>query len=142
MLKLFSQMKQADEQLYQEVYKACMEAADSAQWFCTKTFLEQKKCAEFCSAHSWEIDMKRIEHKFTAFEFNMIESLMQSNDAQALEIRERMCRTAAQKTTRFVEHWLKNRESLMQIAELQSKVKQKAPSDARSQWESLQSVFE
>ncbi len=142
MLKLFSDMMKADSQLYKEVVKACKEAPDSQSWFCTKTFNELKRVAEFCNAHSWEIDITRIQHKFTAFEFMMIESLMKSNNAKALESRERMCRTAAQKTTRFVDHWLKNRETLRQMAELSSKVKQKLPSDMRSQWDSLQSVFE
>lgn len=142
MLKLFSQVKQADEQLFKEVVQACKESPDSQSWFCMKTFNELKRVAEFCLQNSWEIDMGRIQHKFTAFEYMMIESLMKSNSPTALENRERMCRTAAQKTTRFVEHWLKNRETMLQMAELQSKVKQKAPSDMRSQWDSLQSVFE
>ncbi len=100
MLKLVSDMLEADKQLYQDVVKACKEAPDSQSWFCTKTFNELKRVTEFCNAHSWEIDITRIQHKFTAFECMMIESLMKSNNAKALESRERMCRTAAQKTTR------------------------------------------
>lgn len=141
MLKLFSEMKQADEQLYKECIQTCMSEKDSHSWFTTKSFGELKRVAEFCNAHSWEIDMQRIAHKFTAFEFDMIESLMKVSGESALASRERACRTAAQKTCRFVEHWVKNRETLMQMAELQSKVKRKAPSDAASQWDSLQSVF-
>ncbi|MBV2125042.1 MAG: hypothetical protein KUF75_07830 [Candidatus Thiodiazotropha sp. (ex Ctena orbiculata)] len=141
MLKLFSEMKQADEQLYQECVQACMNEKDSHSWFTTKSFGELKRVAEFCNAHSWEIDMQRIAHKFSAFEFGIIESLMKVSGEAALASRERVCRTAAQKTTRFVEHWLKNQETMRQMAELQSKVKRKTPSDARSQWDSLQTVF-
>ena len=141
MLKMFSQMKQADEDLYKEVINACIEESDSQSWFTTKSFGELTKVADFCKAHSWEIDMSRIAHKFTAFEYNMIESMTKVSSEEALAARERACRTAAQKTSRFVEHWVKNRETLMQMAELKSQVKRKAPSDATSQWKSLQSVF-
>jgi len=142
MLKLFSQIKSNDEQLFYEVVKVCKTEPDSGLWFCTKTFSELKRVAEFCNVHSWDVDISRIQSKFTGFEFNLIGSLMKSNNAQALENRERMARTAAQRTTRFVEHWLKNREKLRHISELQSEVKRKAPTtDVKSQWDNLQSVF-
>lgn len=141
MIKLFSDMKNNDPKLFDEVIKAIKQEPSSADWFCTKSYGEIKSISDFCARNSFDIDMNRIRHRFTSFEFTMIESLVNCTRPAAIESRERAVKTAIQRSSRFVDNYLKKRGQLEEIAELQSKVERKAPSDVRSQWDSLQSVF-
>ncbi|WP_288129417.1 hypothetical protein [Microbulbifer sp.] len=140
MIKFFSQLKQQDKTVFDDLYKTA--AKEGPDFFCTMSFGELKRIADFASQHSWEVDLNKIKNKFTPFEFHMIESLQKTNRPEAIEQRERMVKTNTQRSTRFAEHWLSSLQTRRQIEELESKVKQKAPSDMESQWRNLQGIFE
>ncbi|WP_096087613.1 hypothetical protein [Agaribacterium haliotis] len=142
MLKIFSDLRDNDNQLYADVVAACKAEPDSNSWFMTKTFGELKQAASFINAHSWEIDMQKLMHRFTSYEWTILQSLLQTNKPAKLEAREQQCKTAGQKTERFVKHWLETNETRMQIAELQSQIKRrKLKSDFDEGWEKLQKIF-
>lgn len=141
MLKYFSDLHKADDQLFDDVIKAAKSEEGSNQWFCLKTFAEIERAAKFISAHSWEIDMSKLQPKFTSFEFDMINSMLKNNNPEAMKQRERACRTAAQRTQRFAEQFMSHNETRAQIASLSAQVARKPTSDMHSQWESLQSIF-
>jgi len=141
MLKIFSDLKSADELLYEDVVTAC-KADDDGTWFITKTFGEIKQVAQFIQAHSWEVDMAKLQPRFTSYEWTLLTSLLQTNKPTKLEAREQQCKTAAQKTERFVKHWLDTNETRKQIAEMQSRIKRrKLKSDMQEEWEKLQKIF-
>lgn len=141
MLKIFSDLKRADDQLFDDVVKDC-KAEDDGTWFVTKTYGELKQAAEFISHHSWEIDMTKLQPRFTAYEWTMLNSLLQTNKPAKLEAREQQCKTAAQRTERFVKHWLDTNDLRKQIAEMQSQVqRRKLKSDMQEGWEKLQKIF-
>lgn len=141
MIKLFSDMKSNDIALFNECMTMLNEVPGSNEFVCTKSFGELKHVSEFINTNSWNLDVARVQPKFTAFEWAIIEGLMKCTRSDHIENRERMVKSAVQRTTRTVEHWLKNQETLRQISELQSKVKRKAPADAEAQWDKLQTVF-
>ncbi|MFC6634019.1 hypothetical protein [Microbulbifer taiwanensis] len=140
MIKFFSQLKQQEKTAFDDLYKTAVK--EGPEWFCTMSFGELKRISDFASQHSWEVDLNKVKNKFTPFEFHMIESLQKTNRQQAIEQRERVVKTNTQRSTRFAEHWLSNLQTRRQIEELESKVKQKAPSDMESQWRNLQGIFE
>lgn len=141
MLKIFSDLKRADDQLFDDVVKAC-KAEDDGTWFVTKTYGELKQAAEFISHHSWEIDMVKLQPRFTAYEWTMLNSLLQTSKPAKLEAREQQCKTAAQRTERFVKHWLDTNDLRKQIADMQSQVqRRKLKSDMQEGWDKLQKIF-
>jgi|SRR5690554_1059230 len=142
MLKLFSDIKKTDSQMFDDICKAAKSENGSDGWFTTKTYNEIVRCAEFCIANSWQVDMEKLQPLLTSFEFDMVQSMIKNQSEEGMKQRERACRTAAQKTQRWVESWMKGNETRAQIAELQAKVSRKPASDIRSQWNSLQSIFE
>lgn len=142
MLKIFSDLRDNDNQLYADVVTACKAEPDSTSWFVTKTFGELKQAAEFISHHSWKIDMGKLQPRFTAYEWTLLNSLLQTTKPEKISAREQQAKTAAQKTERFVKHWLETNETRMQIAELQSQIKRrKLKSDFAEGWEKLQKIF-
>lgn len=140
MIKFFSNLKQQDKATFETVCKAGI--TEGHEWFCTKSFGELKRVADFAFQHSWEVDLHNVKSHFTPFEFLMIESLQKTNRPEAIEQRERMVKTNTQRSTRFAEHWLSNLATRRQIEDLETKIKQKLPSDMTSQWRNLQGMFE
>jgi hypothetical protein len=141
MLKIFSDLKRADDQLFDDVIKAC-KAEDDGTWFVMKTYGELRQAAEFISHHSWEIDMAKLQPRFTSYEWTMLNSLLQTSKPAKLEAREQQCKTAAQRTERFVKHWLDTNDLRKQIADMQSQVqRRKLKSDMQDGWEKLQKIF-
>lgn len=142
MIKLFSDIKANDPQSFDEVVRACKSEPGSDAWFCTKSFGELKRVSEFIDKNSWNLDTTKIIPHFTNAEWQMIESLIATTRPDALESRERAVKSMTQRTTRFVEHWLKQRDVQRQIDELTANVKRKSGvSETRKQWDKLQDVF-
>ena len=141
MIKLFSELKSKEPDLYLEVIKACKSEPDSNQWFVTKTFGELKQAAKYVNAHSWNINMYKLQQNFTSYEWTILNTLINSNKPEKISSREQLLVAATQKTTRFVERFLKDREYQKQIDEIEAKKSGKVKSSASVDWRELQSIF-
>lgn len=141
MIKLFSELKIKEPDLYQEVIKACKSEPDSNQWFVTKTFGELKQAAKYVNAHSWNINMYKLQQNFTSYEWTILNTLINSNKPEKISSREQLLVSATQKTVRFVERYLKDREYQKQIDEIEAKKSGKVKASASEDWQNLQKIF-
>ena len=86
--------------------------------------------------------MAKLQPRFTAYEWTMLNSLLQTNKPAKLEAREHQCKIAAQRTERFVKHWLDTNDLRKQIADMQSQVQRRElKSDMQEGWDKLQKIF-
>ena len=137
MIKIFSELKATDLELFKEVVKAAYAEAGSESWFVMRTWGEIESAAKFTSAHSWEIDVDVIRSKLTGAEWNFIKGLVNNTKDSFKDSRQRAHKVSAQRSERFVNSYLSKQETRLQMAELQSKLKKRPSDDKNKQWENL-----
>ena len=144
MIKLFTDMLAQDPKTYQQIYKELMKHPESASFVCRFSYGELAKTASFMESNSWSINPEVIFKKFNAFERSMIESIISAGTNEAkLQGRERLVRTAVQRTSRLTAHILDTMKDREELERLSAKIAQKAKgkADGRKEWEDLQTIF-
>ena len=85
--------------------------------------------------------MYKLQQNFTSYEWTILNTLINSNKPEKISSREKLLVSATQKTVRFVERFLKDREYQKQIDEIEAKKSGKVKSSASEDWQNLQQIF-
>ena len=144
MIKLFSQMKAENPSQYQKVYKELLKHPEASSFVCRFSFGELSKTAQFLDHNSWSVNPEVVFKNFNAFERSLIESIISAGTNEAkLQGRERLVRTAIQRTSRAVQHILGTMKEREELERLSDKIAQKGQgkADGRKEWNDLQSIF-
>lgn len=138
MLKVFSDLKASDEQIFKEVVQAAYAEPGSEQWFVMRTWGEIENTAKFVAAHQFEIDAQKLSSQLTACEWNYVQGLINTPRESHREARMKQHKVNAQRSERFVKWFLDNNEAMKTIAELQARVKRRPSQSTMSQeWDNL-----
>jgi len=144
MIKLLSTMKTENPEQYEKVYDELLNHPEAGSFVCRFSFGELQKTANFLSLNSWSVNPEVVYKKFNSFERSVIESIISVGTSEAkLQGRERLVRTAIQRTSRAINHILGTIKEREEIEKLSAKISQKgqANTNARKEWENLQSIF-
>lgn len=143
MIKLFSDMLAQNPKYYQKVYTELLKHPEATTFVCRFSFGELQKTASFIEENSWSIRPEVISKKFNGFEWTIIESILKAGNNEAkLQGRERLARTAVQRTTRAVQHVISTLKDREELERLNAKVAQKTnQKDGRAAWNDLQTIF-
>ena len=138
-------MKVENPSQYQKVYKELLKHPESGSFVCRFSFGDLSKTAQFLDQNSWSVNPEIVFKNFNAFERSMIESIISAGTNEAkLQGRERLIRTAIQRTSRLTNHILGTMADREELERLSAKVSQKGQGkvDGRKEWNDLQSIFE
>lgn len=144
MIKLFSQMKAENPSQYQKVYKELLKHPDAGSFVCRFSYGEMAKTAAFLDHNSWSVNPEVVFKNFNSFERSLIESIISAGTNEVkLQGRERLVRTAIQRTSRAAQHILGTMKEREELERLSDKIAQKSQgkADGLKEWNNLQSIF-
>lgn len=144
MIKLFSDLLKNSPEQYNKICSELLKHPEAGSFVCRFSFGELVKTAAFLDENSWSVNADVVLKRFYAFEAFLIQSILSvGNNEAKLQGRERLARTAVQRTVRQVAHIQSTMKDRAELERLSAKIAQKGQgkSNGRSEWDDLQEIF-
>ncbi len=86
----------------------------------------------------FQIDSQKIAAQLTSMEWSYVEGMVNTTRTSHIEARKAQHKTMAQRSERFLKWFLDNNAALVELAEMETKIKgRRMPSESSTEWANL-----